>query len=84
MTYEIIIRKSALKALENIPEPDFSKINKTISALARNPRPNGYIKLQGRNGFRVRQGDYRIIYQVLYMKLVVDVIPIGHRKDIYE
>ncbi|MBW7845755.1 MAG: type II toxin-antitoxin system RelE/ParE family toxin [Bacteroidia bacterium] len=55
-----------------------------IYALADNPRPNGYKKLKGRNGYRIRVADYRIIYEVFYNFLLVDVIDLGHRKDIYE
>jgi mRNA interferase RelE/StbE len=84
MTYEIVFSKTALKSLEKIHDPDYSKILKTINALSVNPHPPGSIKLHGRSGYRVRQGDYRIIYEVIYHRLVIDIISVGHRKDIYD
>ena len=50
----------------------------------KNPRPNGYKQLKGRDGFRIRVADYRIIYDIFDHILTVDVIDLGHRKDIYE
>jgi mRNA interferase RelE/StbE len=84
MTYEIVFSKSAAKSLEKIPDPDYSKILRTVLALSTNPHPLGSLKLKGRNGYRIRQGNYRIIYEVIYKTLIVDVIAIGHRKDIYD
>ncbi len=55
-----------------------------ISHLEANPRPVGYKKLKGRSGFRVRVGNYRIIYEIVEDELIIDVITLGHRKDIYE
>jgi len=52
--------------------------------LETNPRPAGYKKLKGRNGFRVRAGNYRIIYEIIEYQLKIDIITLGHRKDIYE
>jgi len=52
--------------------------------LAKNPRPAGYKKLKGRDGFRIRVGDFRIIYEVIDSNLIVDLINLGHRKEIYE
>jgi mRNA interferase RelE/StbE len=52
--------------------------------LTNDPRPFGYIKLKGRNGFRIRVGNYRIIYDIFDLELLIEVIAIGHRKDIYE
>ena len=57
MGYKVTINKKAIKTLEKISEPDYSKIKKTIFSLAINPRPAGYKKLKGRPGFRIRQGD---------------------------
>jgi mRNA interferase RelE/StbE len=52
--------------------------------LGENPRPVGYKKLKGRNGYRIRTGNYRIIYDIFDTELVVDVITLGHRKSIYD
>lgn len=84
MKYSVRIEKRVLKVLEQINEPDYSKIKTTILNLADNPRPFGYKKLKGVSGYRIRQGDYRIIYEIHDMVLVVDVIAIGHRREIYE
>lgn len=84
MEYKVTINKKAIKTLEKISEPDYSKIKKAIFNLAKNPRPTGYKKLKGRPGFRIRQGNYRIIYEIFDHLLVINVIAVGNRKDIYE
>jgi mRNA interferase RelE/StbE len=76
MAYQITLRKRAIKALEKINEPYYSNIKDAIYNLADNPRPKGYIKLKGRDGYRIRVADYRIIYEVFDNILVVDVIDI--------
>ena len=55
-----------------------------IGSLSENPRPQGYRKLKGRKGYRIRVGDYRVIYEILDDILLIDVIDLGHRKEIYE
>ncbi len=82
--YQIRIEKAVLKALEKINEPYYSKIKTAIINLAKNPRPAGYKKLKGRDGFRIRVANYRIIYDIFDNILTVDVIDLGHRKDVYE
>jgi len=84
MPYQVTIKPKAVKALEKINDPDYSSIKKAIYSLAGNPRPHGYKKLKGRDGYRIRIGDYRIIYDVFDNILTVDVVALGHRKDIYE
>ena len=84
MPYQLTIKPKAIKALEKINEPDYSTIKAEIYSLADNPRPHGYKKLKGRDAYRIRSGDYRIIYSIFDKILTVDVIAIGHRKDIYE
>lgn len=84
MAYQVSLKKRAIKALEKINEPHYSNIKKAIYSLARNPRPAGYKKLKGRDGCRIRVTDYRIIYDIFDDMLLVDVIDLGHRKDIYE
>ncbi|TXH20255.1 MAG: type II toxin-antitoxin system RelE/ParE family toxin [Chitinophagaceae bacterium] len=73
-----------MKALEKINEPYYSDIKEAIYNFADNPRPIGYKKLKGRDGYRFRVADYRIIYDIFDDVLMVNVIDIGHRKDIYE
>ena len=82
--YKLRIEKSVLKSLKKINEPYYSKIKTAILNLAKNPRPNGYKQLKGRDGFRIRVADYRIIYDIFEDILQVDVIDLGHRKDVYE
>lgn len=83
MGYSVTIKKRASKALEKINEPYYTSIKAAIYSLADNPRPHGYTKLKGRDGYRVRVGEYRIIYDIFDKVLVVDVIDLGHRKEIY-
>lgn len=84
MAYQLTINPKAVKALGKINEPQYSNIKTAIFSLANNPRPHGYKKLKGRDGYRIRVGDYRIIYSILDKILTIDVVNIGHRKDIYE
>ncbi|GAI53661.1 unnamed protein product [marine sediment metagenome] len=81
--YKITVKKSAAKELEDIPKKDLQKIIKRIQSLAQNPRPHRAQKLSGQQHFRVRQGDYRIIYSIDDKDLVVDIVKIGHRREIY-
>ena len=83
MTYQVTLRKRAVKVLEKVNEPYYTAIKQAIYSLANNPRPQGYKKLKGRDGYRIRVADYRIIYDVFDDVLQVDVIDLGHRKDIY-
>jgi mRNA interferase RelE/StbE len=83
MAYQITLRKRAIKVLEKINEPYYSNIKDAIYNLADNPSPKGYIKLKGRDGYRIRVADCRIIYEIFDNILIFDVIDIGHRKDIY-
>ena len=84
MAYHVTLKKQAIKALGKINEPYYSNIKQAIYSLADNPRPTGYKKLKGRDGYRIRVADYRIIYDIFDDVLFVDVIDLGHRKDIYE
>lgn len=84
MPYIIEVRRNVFKSLDKINEPFFSAIKNAIYNLAENPRPKGYKKLKGRTGYRIRVGNYRIIYEIFDDILLIDVIDLGHRKDIYE
>ena len=82
--YSIRIKKSALKELEAIgTKVDRRRIVKRIESLAADPRPSGSSKLSGMNRYRIRQGRYRIPYTIKDMELVVYVIKVGDRKDVY-
>ena len=84
MAYNISFKKRVIKALQNINDPYYTNIKIAIYDLANNPRPQGYIKLKNRSGYRIRVGNYRVIYEIFDTELVIDVIDLGHRKDIYE
>ena len=77
------IEKQVEKQLEKISEPDFTHIKTAINNLAVDPLPNGYKKLKERPGYRIRQGNYRIIYEINDTFLFVGVITLGHWKYIY-
>lgn len=83
MAYSLSFSKQALKELEKINEPYYSTIKQAITNLTINPRPQGCKKLKGRTGYRIRVADYRIIYEIFDEILLVEVIDLGHRKDIY-
>ncbi|MEI2737866.1 MAG: type II toxin-antitoxin system RelE/ParE family toxin [Chitinophagaceae bacterium] len=82
--YQVVIDRYAQKQLDKISAPHFNRIIKAIHDLAASPRPPGYKKLTGRPGYRIRIGDYRVIYKIEDKVLTVFVIDIGHRKNIYE
>ncbi len=63
---------------------DYSNIKSALYELAKNPRPQGYKKLKNRKGYRIRQGNYRILYDIFDYILTVEVVALGHRKDVYE
>lgn len=81
--YKILIKASAAKELEELPKKDNARIIDRIKSLADNPRPAGAEKLTGINRYRVRQGDYRILYEVYDNEIVVMVVKIGHRREVY-
>ena len=82
--YKLKISSSAAKSLKKIPKKDLGKVVSTIQSLALNPRPPGSRKLSAEeNAYRVRQGVYRIIYQIEGKKLLILVLKIGHRKNVY-
>ncbi|MFN8253999.1 MAG: type II toxin-antitoxin system RelE/ParE family toxin [Ferruginibacter sp.] len=84
--YTISIKPSALKELACLPKATAKKAGKAIDGLAVNPRPEGVKKLKGSNEnlYRIRVGDYRIIYLIEDEIKIVDIRRIGHRKDIYK
>lgn len=84
MKYTIVISKSAEKELNNLPLKDFLSIDKKILALADNPHPAGVRKLTGyKYHYRLRSGKYRIVYTIRDKQLLIEIIRVGHRKDVY-
>jgi mRNA interferase RelE/StbE len=82
--YTVSLTKRAEKQLDKLSENVATPILRAIGALADNPRPHGYKKLKGRDGYRIRIGNYRVIYAIIDRILVVEVINIGDRKNIYD
>jgi mRNA interferase RelE/StbE len=83
MTYRVELRPAAVKALRSIPKPHTNRLRGAIALLAINPRPPGAKKLRTRDAYRVRVGDYRIIYTVEDNVLLIVVVALGHRQGIY-
>lgn len=81
--YEISVKKSAIKELEDIPKKELQKVIRKMRALSSDPRPQGSQKLSRKEQYRIRQGDYRIIYSIQDDDLTVHIIKVGHRKEIY-
>ncbi|MGZ8191360.1 MAG: type II toxin-antitoxin system RelE family toxin [Methylococcaceae bacterium] len=83
--YRIEFKQSAKKELARMPRPIAEKVAERIKALAGNPRPDGCKKLTGtEHAYRIRINDYRVVYSIFDQCLIVQVIKIGHRKDIYQ
>jgi len=82
--YKISIKASAVKEIEAVPHKnDRQRLTQRIGKLADNPRPAGARKLSGHDKYRIRQGSYRIVYSIHDDELVVVVVKVGHRKDVY-
>ncbi len=84
MSYRIEFRPAALREMRRVPKPFSGRLLMAISALAETPRPPGCVRLQGPEGFyRVRVGDYRIVYLIEDRALLVCVVRVGHRREVY-
>jgi len=84
MPYTVIIKKSAQKELDSIPNKLQLRIIGVIDLLAVNPFPPNAKKLQGREGYRIRTSDYRILYNVDGDQLSITVVRVGHRSSVYK
>lgn len=81
--YKIFIKKSAVSELEDIPKKDLKQIIRRIQSLAQNPRPHGSQKLSAKEQYRIRQGNFRIVYSIQDEELIVHIVKIGHRREVY-
>lgn len=81
--YSVQIKRSAAKELEAVPLKDRRRIVRRIQDLASEPRPPGCEKLSGEDKYRLRQGNYRILYEIVDLELIVMVVKIGDRRDVY-
>lgn len=83
MSYQVLILRRAQKELAVISKPGYGRVRDAVIALAENPRPSNCKKLVGREGWRIRVGDYRVIYEVEDTQQIVTILHIGHRRDVY-
>jgi mRNA interferase RelE/StbE len=81
--YKIIFRKSVVQDMRRIPNRDLQRILAAIDSLSEEPRHSGVEKLSTQEKYRVRQGNYRIIYEINDKEVIVIVVKVGHRKDVY-
>ena len=82
-SYSVHLKRSAAKEIEAPPRKGRARIIERIRTLSEDPRPAGSTKLSGREAYRIRQGDYRIVYTVSDQDLVVMVSVVAHRRDAY-
>ncbi len=82
-SYELAFRRSVARDLRGIPKLDLRKIPAAIESLVKQPRPSGSERLSGQDRYRLRRGDYRIVYEVSDDDLRVVVVKVGHRTDVY-
>ena len=84
MSYQVLFTKRAVRDLETLPDQDRVRVAKRLEGLAKEPRPPGVTKLQGTEDvYRMRVGDYRVLYIIEDDIVTVSVVRIGHRRDIY-
>jgi mRNA interferase RelE/StbE len=83
-SYKLLFRKSVAHDLRSVPQRDLERILARLQALAEDPRPQGCEKLSGQERYRVRQGVYRIIYEVSDAVVTVTVVKVGHRRHAYQ
>lgn len=82
-SYELKFKKSVARDLRSFPKQDVKRIMQRIRSLADDPRPAGCEKLSGQERYRVRQGAYRIVYEIEDARLTVLVVKVGHRREVY-
>ena len=82
-SYRLLIKPSASKEIEALPKHDRRRIVAKITSLSDDPRPPGCEKLSGHDQYRMRQGNYRILYEIHDLDLVVLIVKVGHRRDVY-
>lgn len=83
MSYRVLILRRAQEELSKVPVDAYNRIRDSIQNLAGEPRPVGCLKLRGREGWRIRCGSYRVIYEIDDAKRVITVLHVGHRRDVY-
>lgn len=81
--YEVVLKPKAVKDLDNLPDRTFDTVSGKIDALSGEPRPNGCKKLINLDGYRIRAGDYRVLYSIDDVSKTITVTRVLHRKDAY-
>jgi mRNA interferase RelE/StbE len=84
MKYIVLIERYAQKQIMKLDKKIIPVIESSIADLAENPRPYGYKKLKGEDAYRIRVGGYRVIYEINDNTIVITVVSVGHRKNIYK
>lgn len=82
-SYSLLLKKSAERDLRKIPKADLQRIIQRMKELSAVPRPSGNEKLAGQDSYRIRQGDYRVVYIIDDDRRLIEVIKIGHRREVY-
>ena len=82
-SYSVVVKRSAERELRAIPRPDLGRVVTRIRRLADDPRPPGSERLSGEDRYRIRRGDYRVVYAIDDEQRIVEVVRIGHRRDVY-
>ena len=82
--YDVVFKRSVYKDLRSIPNADVKRILSSIDTLAADPRPPGCEKLSGQERYRIRQGVYRIVYEIEDNRLIVTAVRVGHRGQVYD
>jgi len=82
--YSLVFKKSVAKDLRNIPNKDVKRILKCVELLRKNPRADGCTKLSGQERYRVRQGVYRVVYEIQDAELIILVVKVAHRSVVYK
>jgi mRNA interferase RelE/StbE len=83
VSYSLVVKKSAERELRALPKADLRRVADRIRHLAQDPRPPGHEKLSGQAHYRVRQGDYRVVYAIDDDHRVITIVKIGHRREVY-
>jgi mRNA interferase RelE/StbE len=83
MTSTVLILRRAQRELQRLPQEAYERVREAMRGLAQNPRPPGCLALTGRAGWRIRIGDYRVIYEIDDVQHTVTIVHVGHRRDVY-
>jgi len=84
MSYNLEILRRAQKELADLPKETYPKICDAVQGLEKDPRPSGCLKLKGREGWRIRVGNYRVLYTIDDQQQIITIFHIGHRRDVYD